>query len=147
MVTNTATGGLKGAGKVAKGVKAGVKESFGEWLEQRGVTLEQYSALIDYAMENDDVEEMDSLLALEDLYNEGVRELLGLKPKKSKVASPEMWKKAKAVRDQHGATATKDASVRGRQVGQKKAAGSGTTLNTALEQFYHLCGQPRLEEG
>jgi len=157
ITTGVASAPVKGAVQVVKGAKAVKKgaapaaESFGEWLEQRGVTLRQYEALIDYAMENNDVEEMDSLLALEDLYNEGIRDMLGMRPKKTKVASPEMWKRARDVVAKHGPEATKKASQSGRQVGQgdkKKSSwrqGGGTSVNSAVEHYYHLVGRPITE--
>jgi hypothetical protein len=155
ITTGVAAAPVKGAAKIAKGaqsVKKPAAESFGEWLEQRGVTLEQYEALIDYAIEHSDIEEMDSLLALADLY-EDWREMLGMSPKKTKLADPKKWRAARDVVAQHGQEKTKAASQRGRQVGtddpKKKAAswrqGGGTSVSSAVEHYYHLVGRPITE--
>jgi hypothetical protein len=117
------------------------------FLEERGLTVELFSQLVDEAAALDDPEEMDALLAVEGMFqqyvlgqlmeseqSEGfldrIKRAVGLGPKEDPAAKQaemqKKWQAAKDVRSKFGVKATKAASSVGTQVGtplaQKKVA-------------------------
>lgn len=96
-------------------------ELWTEFLENRGLTPELFGQLMDEAMEGEDSEEIDQLIAVEGIFlqelprllPEGFRDLFGLK---KKAAPPDPLASVRAAGDkmrQHGVAAVRAANVRG----------------------------------
>lgn len=91
-----------------------------EFLEQRGLTADLFDQLVDEAIEGENVEEMDSLLAVESYFLQALPKLIpeGLMDmfRKKKEAQPDPLaavKKGGEMIRQHGAAAVRAANARG----------------------------------
>ena len=129
-----------------------------EFLEQRGLSTDLFSQLVDEAMEGENAEEIDQLIAVEGLFLQALPKLLpeGLMDmfRRKKEAQPDVMapvRAATAAIRQHGAAGVRAANARGVDVNkvvpltQKKAANAPTPVaqaNREINTAQSVAGAP-----
>lgn len=120
------------------------EELWSSFLEARGLTVELFAQLVDEAMESDDVDEMDALLAVEGLFVAELPKLLpeGLMDMFRKKKAPEMpaATQAKDVIKKHGMSAVRAANSRGMSV---EKMGKTKPMPTSVAQAQREIGSAK----
>jgi len=137
------------AGQVAQGAQAGYRgedmEAFEQYLsDEFGITAEQYIEMCDDAYASNDEEAISEMHQLDEIFG------MWKKKKEAEAAGQREkvmsgWKAARDVVAKHGASATKAASVRGKQVGAPPA-GSGTSVHAKKAESVEDVAMQILEE-
>jgi hypothetical protein len=143
-------GKIKKAGSaMKKGYRGEDVDYWEEFLDENGITVDEYMMVVEDAYENGDEEMIEDLLQLDEAFKKMLRKAgaaLGVaksqaeidKEQRDKVAGG--WASARKVIAKHGKEAVRDASVRGVDVPKKKASGGGTTTNEAIDWMLQMSG-------
>lgn len=154
---NTIAGGVQGGrlagrgikkavGKVKKGMQDQPNESVEYWeefLDENGLTVDEYMMVVEDAYEYDDEEMIDHVHQLEGKYADWKAAKAARAKAKSDETSAKMkgkWKAATDVINKHGKQAVRDASNRGIDLPKRVATGGGTSANETMDWMLQMSG-------